>query len=150
MDDAHAADAGLDRCGDECRQLQPGFVPVEAVQVDLGLDDPAVAAQIPQHPGRHSRSQIGGFVAALEPVLQADGAVQAFPRAARSSARVLPGRAAAGPPRWTRLAGLSGRASATAEWKAARSSGSGGARRRSRLAMARRPGRTQARPSWSR
>lgn len=56
----------------------PGFIPVQAVQVDFILNYPASAAQIAQDILGQSGAQIMRLVTALEAILQADVAVQAF------------------------------------------------------------------------
>lgn len=78
MDDPNAALAAVQAFGQESGQLVPGFVPVQSVQIQFGLDHPATTPQIAQDAGCQSLAQVVWLIATFQPVLQADLAVQAF------------------------------------------------------------------------
>lgn len=78
VDDPHATLAVVQAFGQEGGQLVPGFVPIHAVQVEFGLNDPATAPQVAENADRQAVAQVVRFVAAFQAILQADLAVQAF------------------------------------------------------------------------
>jgi hypothetical protein len=75
---AYATLAVVQAFGQEGSELVPGFVAVEAMQVDFILSHPAPTAQVTQDVLGHSLVQVMRFVTTFQPVLQLNAAVQAF------------------------------------------------------------------------
>ena len=78
VDDTDAAPAGVLAMRQKFTECLTRFVPVHAVQIELILNHPASAPEIAQDAAGQAWAQIIGLVAAFEPVLEADRAVQAF------------------------------------------------------------------------
>ena len=78
VNDADTAGAVVQAFGQEAAEQLARFVAIEAVQVQFLLDHPAPAAQVLEDGAGQARAQIVRLVAALQAVLQADRAVQAF------------------------------------------------------------------------
>lgn len=78
MHDPDATLAVVQALGQKAGEQMSRFISVQTVQVDFILDYPAPTAQVAQDVLSQSGAQIMRLVTALEAILQADKAVQAF------------------------------------------------------------------------
>ncbi len=78
MHDPDATFAVVQAFSQEGSEPMPGFIPVQAVQVDFVLNHPASTPQIAQDILGQSAAQIMRLVTTFKPVLQANSAMQAF------------------------------------------------------------------------
>lgn len=78
MHDAQATLAGSERLGEETRDLFVRLMAIHAVEVEVILDAPAAATQIPQHCTRQPVAQEGFCPAQVQPVIDRERRVQRF------------------------------------------------------------------------